>query len=91
MEPAMSDCTLSVYETADWWARLVGVAHVRYDARGTLLVNEVPVEAIRRSGHFSVLCCLDGSTSVVLTSFLRLVPDPRRRDGRANEPSTKGH
>lgn len=86
----MSDTTLSVYETSDWWARLAGVAHVRYDARGTLLVNEVPVEAIRRSGHFSVLHCVDGSTSVVLTSFLRLVPDLRHHDERANEPLADG-
>lgn len=84
----MSDRTLSVYETADWRARLVGVAHVRYDARGTLFINEVAVEAIRRSGHFSVLSCVDGSTSVVLTGFLRLVPDPRHRDGQVDEPAT---
>lgn len=86
----MSDRTLSVYETADWWARLIGVALVRYDARGTLFVNEVPVETIRRSGHFSVLCCVDGSVSVVLSSFLRLVPDPRHRDGRVDEPLPNG-
>lgn len=81
----MSDRTLSVYETPNWWARLAGVVHVHYDARGTLFVDEVPVEAIRRSGHFSVLSCVDGSVSVVLSSFLRLVPDPRQHDRRADE------
>ncbi len=86
----MSDRTLSVYETANWWARLAGVAHVRYDVHGTLFVNEVAVEAIRCSGHFSELRCVDGSTSVVLTSFLRLVPDLRKRDGRVEEAATSG-
>lgn len=79
----MADRTLSVYETADWGARLVGTAHAHYDARGTLFVNEVRVETIRRSGHFSVLGCVDGSTCVVLTSFLRLVPGPGHSDGQA--------
>ncbi|MBP1468283.1 hypothetical protein EYB53_021410 [Candidatus Chloroploca sp. M-50] len=75
----MSDRTLSVYESANWGSRLAGVALVRYDARGILLVNEVPVETTRKSGHFTVLHCVDGSTSVVLSSFLRLVPDARHQ------------
>jgi hypothetical protein len=74
----MSDTTLSLYESADWWARRAGVAHVHRDAQGALFVNGARVEATQVHGHFSVLSCADGSTSVVLTSFLRLVPDPSR-------------
>lgn len=74
----MSGIRLSLYETADWGARIAGEAHARHDADGTLFLDEVRVEAVRHSGHFSVLSCADGSTKVVLTSFLRLVPDPRR-------------
>lgn len=76
----MPDRTLSVYESANWGARLAGVAQVHYDAKGILLVNEVAVESIRKSGHFTVLSCVDGSTTVVLSSFLRLVPDQDHHD-----------
>lgn len=73
----MPDKTLSVYESADWGARLAGAVHARRDAAGLLFVDDVRVEAIHVSGHFSVLDCADGRTRIVLTSFLRLVPDPR--------------
>ncbi|WP_129675306.1 hypothetical protein [Candidatus Chloroploca sp. Khr17] len=79
----MSDRTLSVYESAHWGSRLAGVALVRYDARGILLVNEVPVQTTRKSGHFTVLNCVDGSTSVVLSSFLRLVPTLRHQGAQS--------
>jgi hypothetical protein len=69
----MADSTLSVYESAEWGARIAGVAHAHRDDAGTLFMDEVRVVAVRVSGHFSVLSCVDGSTRVVLTSFLRLV------------------
>jgi hypothetical protein len=78
----MSATTLSLYETADWGARIAGVARVHHDARGTLFVEGVRVEGIQTKGHFSVLSCADGSTSVVLTSFLRLVQAPDRNNER---------
>lgn len=82
----MTDTTLSVYETADWGSRIAGVAQARRDARGELFVNQIHVEAINVKGHFSVLRCADGSTSVVLTSFLRLVPDPSHPQQRTAQP-----
>jgi hypothetical protein len=73
----MSGRTLSVYESADWGSRLAGVALVHRDAAGVLFVDDIRVESIDVSGQFSVLRCADGRTRPVLTSFLRLVPDPR--------------
>lgn len=78
----MPETTLSVYETPDWGARLAGVARAHRDAQGELFVNEVHVEGITVKGLFSILSCADGSTPVVLTSFLRLVPDPRHSKQR---------
>jgi hypothetical protein len=69
----MQDSTLSVYEAADWGARLAGVALVHKNAQGGLVIDEVPVETIQVVGQFSVLNCTDGRARVVLTSFLRLV------------------
>lgn len=84
----MPDTTLSTYETADWWSRLAGVVHARHDTGGTLFVNEVLVETIDRRGHFTVLRCVDGSTRVVLTSFLRLVPGARGHEGHVDAAAT---
>lgn len=70
----MPSNTVSVYETAEWGARLAGEALVRKAVGGELFVNEVRVETIHLRGQFSVLGCVDGRTHVVLTSFLRLVP-----------------
>ena len=85
----MASNTLSIYERADWGARIAGVAQARRDAAGTLFLDDVPVTASHVSGHFSVLSCADGTTRVVLTSFLRLVPAAARReppfDGQALE------
>ncbi|NTU81471.1 MAG: hypothetical protein HGA45_19170 [Chloroflexales bacterium] len=78
---------MSVYEAADWGAKLAGVALVRKDAQGTIFVDEVRVEAVRVIGQFSVLDGVDGLSRVVLTSFLRLVPDLGRASPRdANHP-----
>jgi hypothetical protein len=76
----MAGNTLSVYESADWGARVAGVAEARRDAAGALFVDDVRVVNTRVSGHFSVLSCADGSTRVVLTSFLRLVPGAARSE-----------
>jgi hypothetical protein len=72
----MSDGKLSLYETADWGARIAGATSARRDAAGTLFLDEVQVESVSVNGQFSVLRCIDGSTKVVLSSFLRLVPKP---------------
>jgi hypothetical protein len=69
----MQDSTLSVYEAADWGAKLSGVALAHKNAQGALFIDEVLVETIRVIGQFSVLDCADGRARVVLTSFLRLV------------------
>jgi hypothetical protein len=69
----MQDSTLSVYEAADWGAKLSGAALVHKNAQGTLVIDEVLVESIQVVGQFSVLNCADGRARVVLTSFLRLV------------------
>lgn len=79
----MPDVTLSVYETADWGTRLAGVTNAHHDAGGALVVDGVRVEEIQTRGHFSVLSCVDGTTRVVLTSFLRLVPGGQVRDMQA--------
>lgn len=81
----MTGRTLSVYESADWGARLAGVALVRRDAAGVLFVDDIRVDTVAVSGQFSVLGCADGRNRAVLTSFLRLVPDPRAAK-RAWEP-----
>jgi hypothetical protein len=81
----MPGSTMSVYEAADWGAKLAGVALVRKDAQGTIFVDEVQVEAVRVIGQFSVLDGADGLSRVVLTSFLRLVLDPRRGPPRPND------
>lgn len=73
----MSSTMLSVYETADWGTRFAGVVSARHDTTGALFINEVRVVAVDVKGLFSVLSCADGSTRVVLTSFLRLVPGSR--------------
>ncbi len=68
--------TLSVYEAADWGAKLSGAAQVHKNAQGTLVIDQVLVETIQVIGQFSVLNCADGRARVVLTSFLRLVGGP---------------
>lgn len=65
---------LSTYETAEWGARVAGLAQAHKDASGALFIDAVRVTTIDHSGHFSVLHCVDGKSRVVLTSFLRLVP-----------------
>ncbi|MEI7645930.1 MAG: hypothetical protein WCJ55_16805 [Chloroflexales bacterium] len=69
----MQDRTLSVYEAADWGAKLSGAALVHKDPQGTLVIDGVLVETVQLVGQFSVLNCADGRARVVLTSFLRLV------------------
>jgi hypothetical protein len=69
----MQDSTLSVYEAADWGAKLAGVALAHRDAQGGLVIDGVSVEDVQIVGQFSVLSCADGRARVVLTSFLRLV------------------
>ncbi|MEI7768910.1 MAG: hypothetical protein WCI67_02925 [Chloroflexales bacterium] len=69
----MQDSTLSVYEAADWGAKLSGVALAHKNDQGALVVDGVLVETVQRIGQFSVLNCADGRARVVLTSFLRLV------------------
>ncbi|MBX0328605.1 hypothetical protein K2Z83_13045 [Oscillochloris sp. ZM17-4] len=68
--------TLSIYEAADWGAKVAGAASARRDPQGALFIDEVPVETIQVSGMFSVLGCADGKNRVVLSSFLRLVRAP---------------
>jgi hypothetical protein len=86
----MAGNTLSVYESADWGARIAGVAQARRDAAGALFMDDVRVIDTRVSGHFSVLSCADGSTRVVLTSFLRLVPNAARGEQPFNRLATEG-
>jgi len=69
----MQDSTLSVYEAADWGAKLAGVALAHKNDQGTLVIDGVLVETVQLIGQFSVLNCADGRARVVLTSFLRLV------------------
>jgi hypothetical protein len=73
----MSANTLSIYEAADWGAKVAGAASARRDLHGALFIDEVVVETVQVRGMFSVLGCADGRTRVVLSSFLRLV----RADG----------
>jgi hypothetical protein len=74
----MVTTTLSLYESADWGARTAGVATAHKDTEGTLFINDVRVHRIRVVGQFSILEDAGGRAWVVLSSFLRLVPDPRR-------------
>ncbi|NNJ11647.1 hypothetical protein EKD04_015030 [Chloroflexales bacterium ZM16-3] len=74
----MPESTLSVYEAADWGARIAGAVIARRDAQGILFIDEVPVDTVQVRGMFSVLGFADGKTRVVLSSFLRLVSSPAR-------------
>jgi hypothetical protein len=88
----MSSNTLSVYERADWGAKVAGMALARRDEQGTLFIDDLRVETVQVSGQFSVLTCTDGRRRVVLTSFLRLVPGPGRAAPRpAAEASGEAH
>lgn len=74
----MYGSSISLYEAANWGARLAGAALARKDDQGGLFIDGVLVESTQIVAQFSVLRCVDGRSCVVLTSFLRLVPDPRR-------------
>ncbi|HWQ14848.1 MAG TPA: hypothetical protein VNL77_18760 [Roseiflexaceae bacterium] len=71
---------MSIYHAADWGARVVRVAIVSQARDGTYAVDRVPVTTVHASGFFSVLTCVDGTTHVVLTAFLRLVHHDLRTD-----------
>jgi len=73
----MASTTLSLYESADWGARTAGVATAYKDMHGALFIDDVRVDRIRVVGQFSILEGAGGRAWVVLSSFLRLVPDPR--------------
>lgn len=72
--------SMTVYRTPDWGSRIVRIAMVSQSGDGTYLVDQVPVAAVSTVGLFSVLTCVDGTTHVVLTAFLRLVRDDPPRE-----------
>jgi hypothetical protein len=87
----MSSNTLSIYERADWGAKVAGTALARRDDQGALFIDEVRVETVQVNGQFSVLNCADGLRRVVLTSFLRLVPGPGRLAPRPIDQPGEAH
>lgn len=68
---------LSVYAAPSWGAKCIGEALASKDERGELFIDGVHVVSVEPVSLFSVLHRVDGQTQIVLTSFLRLVPDPR--------------
>jgi hypothetical protein len=84
----MNGSRISVYENPNWGARLVGDAMASQNAVGDLFIDGVRVETVDVVNMFSVLKRVDGRTQVVLTSFLRLVQNPRRGELPVAKPTT---
>jgi hypothetical protein len=83
----MDGSRISVYEHPSWGAKLVGEAMASKNAVGDLFIDGVRVETVDVVNMFSVLKRVDGRTQVVLTSFLRLVQNPRHGELPAAKPS----
>lgn len=64
---------MSVYHEPYWGSKVTGEVTISKDGQGRLYVNNVQVVDVRVVDLFSLLMCVDGSTHIVLTGFLRLV------------------
>jgi hypothetical protein len=69
----MSSNRMSVYAAPKWGAKVLREANISQNQDGTYFIDELAVENIRRDSLFSELVCVNGTTHIVLTAFLRLV------------------
>ena len=69
----MSSNRMSIYAAPKWGSKVLREAMISQNQDGTYMIDELAVAQVRSSTLFSELVCVNGTTHIVLTAFLRLV------------------